>query len=95
LAEEAAKAPDTGVAKAEALAAFLASHNWAFKVSKVGAAVKVTAKRGKEILTIVWTSGTYDYAASSYTADGTKSRKCLNVSAAKSMCTGRPTAPPA
>ncbi len=85
LAEEAAKAPDTGRAKAEGLTALLGKHGWAARTTRSGASTRVVAKRGQEVLTICWTSGTYDYPASSYSADGTKSRKVINVSAAKAI----------
>lgn len=85
LAEEAAKAPDSISPKVAALTEVFSCNNWAFKVSKVGAAVKVVARRGKEVITIQWTAGVYDYGASSYRrADGT-SVKLLNVSAAKKV----------
>jgi hypothetical protein len=84
LAEEASKAPDTGAVKADAFVAFVAQCGWTCKTTKDGLTTKVVAKRGREVMTVVWSSGCYDYPASGYKY-GSYSRKLLNVSAARQL----------
>lgn len=86
LAGMAGEAPSGSRRKAEALTAVLRPFGWRVTTTTApGDRVTLTAKRRKEVLTIVWTSGVFEYDASSYVNAG-KSRKVRNVSAARKNC---------
>lgn len=83
MAEE---APSGSRRKADALRAVLRPFGWRVTTEATpGDRVTLTAKRRKETLVIVWTSGVFEYDASSHT-DASGTRKVRNVSAARQLC---------